>query len=113
MPRALPIQKRNPHAVHIGRLGGKKGGAARALALSPEKRKAIAQLAAMARWGISKSNPQTATVFLRAKRKILEDQVALLETRLQKVCAEIATLDDLERRLNRPAAAATPEIKEP
>ena len=38
-------------AKAIGRLGGLKGGKARADKLSPEKRKAIAQKAAKARWG--------------------------------------------------------------
>ncbi len=42
--------KKNPHAVALGRKGGKKGGLARAKALSPERRKEIARLAVQARW---------------------------------------------------------------
>ena len=48
-----PIQfpkKKNPAAVALGKLGGRKGGRARAAKLSPEKRKEIAQRAAQARW---------------------------------------------------------------
>jgi len=41
---------KNPAAVALGRLGGAKGGTARAKALSPAKRKAIAKKAAAARW---------------------------------------------------------------
>ena len=41
---------KNPHAVALGKLGGPKGGAARAAALSPAKRRAIAKKAALARW---------------------------------------------------------------
>lgn len=41
---------KNPAAVALGRLGGKKGGKARARKLSPERRKEIAQKAAAARW---------------------------------------------------------------
>lgn len=41
---------KNPHAVAMGKLGGPKGGIARAKALSKEKRKAIAKKAAMVRW---------------------------------------------------------------
>jgi hypothetical protein len=41
---------KNPAAVSLGRLGGLKGGKARAQALSPEKRKAIAKKAAKMRW---------------------------------------------------------------
>ena len=42
---------KNPAAVELGRLGGKKGGQARANSLSPEERSAIARKAAQARWG--------------------------------------------------------------
>jgi hypothetical protein len=45
------IRKKNPAAVSLGRLGGLKGGKARANKLSPQKRKAIARKAAKARWG--------------------------------------------------------------
>ena len=41
---------KNPHAVALGKLGGASGGAARAKALTPAKRKAIAKAAALARW---------------------------------------------------------------
>jgi hypothetical protein len=41
---------KNPAAVALGRLGGIKGGKARAAKLSPRKRKAIAKKAAAARW---------------------------------------------------------------
>jgi hypothetical protein len=44
-----PHQK-NPAAVALGRLGGLKGGKARAEKLSARKRSEIAQLAAKARW---------------------------------------------------------------
>jgi hypothetical protein len=46
---ALPKEK-NPAAVALGRLGGLKGGKARAEKLSPAKRKAIAKKAAQTRW---------------------------------------------------------------
>lgn len=42
---------KNPAAVALGKLGGAKGGKARAAKLSPAKRKAIAQKAARTRWG--------------------------------------------------------------
>ena len=41
---------KNPAAVALGKLGGAKGGRARAEALSPAKRRAIAKKAAKARW---------------------------------------------------------------
>jgi hypothetical protein len=42
--------KKNPAAVALGRLGGLKGGKARASKLTPEQRKEIAKKAAEARW---------------------------------------------------------------
>lgn len=46
---------KNPAAVELGRLGGLKGGKARAASLSMAKRKAIARKAALARWGKPKA----------------------------------------------------------
>ena len=48
-------QDKNPAAVALGRLGGKKGGKARAESLTPERRKEIAKKAAQKRWGIKSS----------------------------------------------------------
>jgi hypothetical protein len=42
--------KKNPAAVALGRLGGLKGGKARAEKLTAAQRKESAQKAAMARW---------------------------------------------------------------
>lgn len=42
--------QKNPAAVALGRMGGLKGGKARAESLSAKKRRAIAQKAAKARW---------------------------------------------------------------
>ena len=47
--------EKNPAAVALGRLGGKKGGPARAAKLTPEERREIAQKAARARWGEQKT----------------------------------------------------------
>jgi len=46
-----PVSGKNPAAVELGRLGGLKGGKARAEKLSPERRKEIAKKAAEKRWG--------------------------------------------------------------
>ena len=45
-----PPSDKNPHAVALGRLGGMKGGKARAKKLTPEQRREIARKAAAARW---------------------------------------------------------------
>jgi len=45
-----PAEDKNPHAVALGRMGGKRGGRARADKLSPERRSEIAKKAAAARW---------------------------------------------------------------
>lgn len=50
-PKQPPPKPKHPAAVELGRLGGLKGGKARAAKLSPAKRKAIAKKAAAKRWG--------------------------------------------------------------
>ena len=52
-PPKEPPRKKNPNAVALGKLGGKKGGDARAKTLSPEQRRAIAEKAARVRWAKS------------------------------------------------------------
>jgi len=49
-PVLTPAPVKNPAAVALGRLGGLKGGKARAASLTPKKRKAIARKAAISRW---------------------------------------------------------------
>ena len=45
-----PTGDKNPAAVELGRLGGQKGGKARAEKLSPERRSEIAKNAVNKRW---------------------------------------------------------------
>lgn len=49
-PPAKGDDGKNPAAVALGRLGGAKGGKARADSLTPKKRREIAEKAAKARW---------------------------------------------------------------
>ncbi len=49
----FPTHKKNAAAVALGKLGGMKGGKARAAKLTPTERKEIAQKAAKARWARS------------------------------------------------------------
>ena len=46
-----PVEReKNPHAVALGRLGGQRGGKARAERMTPAKRSEIARVAARSRW---------------------------------------------------------------
>jgi hypothetical protein len=47
--RVEPVA-RNPHAAALAQLGARRGGLARAAALSPKRRREIASAAARARW---------------------------------------------------------------
>ena len=47
-----PPDTRNPSAVALGKLGGAKGGKARAKALTAEQRSEIAKKAAARRWSV-------------------------------------------------------------
>jgi hypothetical protein len=49
-----PEREKNPAAVALGKLGGAKGGQARAAKMTPEERKESASKAARARWGNNK-----------------------------------------------------------
>lgn len=49
-----PEQVKNPAAQALGRLGGLKGGKARAASMTPEQRKEIAKKAAASRWSKKK-----------------------------------------------------------
>lgn len=49
-PKEPEQPEKNKAAQELGRLGGLKGGKARAEKLTPEQRKEIAQLAAQTRW---------------------------------------------------------------
>ena len=49
--------EKNPAAVALGRLGGKKGGPARAKKLTKKRRSEIAKKAAEARWQKKKKQP--------------------------------------------------------
>lgn len=51
-----PESGKNPAAVALGKLGGKKGGPARAKKLSKKRRSEIAKKAALARWSEQKQN---------------------------------------------------------
>ena len=49
-PKPVEQPEKNPAAVALGRLGGIKGGAARAKKLTAQERSEIAKKAAKARW---------------------------------------------------------------
>lgn len=53
-PAKNDLPGKNPAAVALGRLGGLKGGKARAKNLSAKRRKEIAQTAAKSRWRAKK-----------------------------------------------------------
>lgn len=50
-PRPDPDAGKNPAAVALGKLGGAKGGKARAARMTPEERRESARRAARLRWG--------------------------------------------------------------
>jgi hypothetical protein len=56
-----PNTGKNPRSVAAGRIGGKVGGRARAIALSAARRRKIAKKAAQARWKPSSKDETTVT----------------------------------------------------
>ncbi|HXO26163.1 MAG TPA: hypothetical protein VOA80_02360 [Thermoanaerobaculia bacterium] len=57
-PQPDPDAMKNPAAVALGKLGGAKGGNARAAKMSPEERRESARKAAAARWGKARQAPR-------------------------------------------------------
>lgn len=93
-PPVTPEPSKNPDAVALGKLGGAKGGKARAEKLSPERRKQIAQEAAAKRWGP------------RAPRHQAAEPPALPAPQLTArdlVVSDREIAEPEERRLGRPA----------
>lgn len=64
--------KRHGYAVELGRLGGLKGGPARAKALSKEERIRIARKGAMTRWGTLLDCPFCHMIDLEFEEGIME-----------------------------------------
>lgn len=87
-------EKKNAAAVALGRLGGLKGGNARAASLSPLERKEIARKGAQKRWeNAAKRNQEILTEemeFLALKRAgmTLEE----IQTRMRKSHAELSNM---------------------
>ena len=74
-------QKASEAARELSKLGSSKGGKARAAALAPSERSAIARRAARARWGVVGSDegtlPESASVASSSLRSDLDDDVSL------------------------------------
>lgn len=68
-PKTEQPPVKNEAAVALGRLGGKKGGAARAAKLSPEERSAIAKAAANKRWSMQQVEDQAPSVEAQKQKK--------------------------------------------
>lgn len=69
---------KNPAAVALGRLGGAKGGKARAASLTPKQRSQIAQMAAKARWGKKKGglDPKRHYLHVLARKRPTSQELA-------------------------------------
>ena len=59
------MKEKNPAAVELGRIGGLKGGPARAKKLSPRERSRIASIAANERWRRDRERFSLAEAYLR------------------------------------------------
>jgi hypothetical protein len=87
--RIVRESTKNPAAVSLGRLGGLKGGKARAEKLSPERRREIASKAAKKRW--AKQNGAKETL------DDLKSRAAEKQPRLDSMLSEV---NELKRTAN-------------
>ena len=86
----MPLRKKNPSAVSLGRRGGKIGGPARAAKLTPEQRSESARKAVQARWARSNEAVDTSKKALHLcldRIKIAKDESELrrLTEELQRI----------------------------
>jgi hypothetical protein len=68
-PKTEPPPVKNQAAVELGKLGGMKGGAARAAKLTPEQRSEIARKAAAKRWSTRVEAESAAAPFPPSRKK--------------------------------------------
>ena len=92
--KANAVSKKNPHAVALGRLGGKKGGKARAAALTAERRIAISKAAAASRWG----DPEKRLDEKRNKFVVQKANSYLRKLRLKKTAPHRKRANQLARQ---------------
>jgi hypothetical protein len=97
---AVTIKKKNPAAVALGRIGGKKGGPARAAKLTPAQRSDSARKAVQARWAKNKdasgNEAAPAAVAVDSSKKALH--LCLKRIKQAKTEGEIRRLtQDLQR----------------
>ena len=69
IPESVRPGQKNPYASSLGRLGGLKGGPARAAKLSAKQRREIATKAAKARWAGKKAKSKDARPARDARKK--------------------------------------------
>jgi hypothetical protein len=69
-------REKNPHAVALGKLGGSKGGRARAEALSPKRRTEISREAANTRWARVKAAEKKEATAKRKAAKVRKARTA-------------------------------------
>jgi hypothetical protein len=97
---AVTVKKKNPAAVALGRKGGKKGGSARAVKLTPVQRSESARKAVQARWAKTKvaagREAAPATPGIDASKKALH--LCLKRIKQAKTESELRRLaEDLQR----------------
>jgi hypothetical protein len=98
---ASMANEKNPAAVSLGTLGGRKGGVARATKLTSAERKMIAQVAAQARW----ATRDLEALDRSALSKGMADQMPDMSG-LNKAFADISGMAALSRSM----AAQTPDM---
>jgi hypothetical protein len=95
--------RKNPAAVALGRLGGKKGGHARAHTLTPERRREIAVKAAKARW-----QDQPAA---RELKRIFEEHLDQFSPEEQKTMVRAALAIPVRDKKSEPRASRSRTVR--
>lgn len=86
---------KNPAAVALGRLGGLKGGKARAAKMTPTERSQSARRAAEKRWGLVPSIRRRSSI-----KEQVTKELHRLETEILQARKDLKLIEKLERELN-------------
>jgi len=97
---SMPLKKKDPAAVALGRKGGEKGGPARAARLTPDERSASARRAVQARWA-KKAKDGSGHVVLKSKDMGIKKFGESRKEQMREAAPATKVLDTSRKALHR------------
>jgi hypothetical protein len=99
MIESMDVKRKNPAAVALGRKGGKKGGPARAVKLTPEQRSESARKAVQARWA-KKTKMGSDYIALKSKDMDIKEFSEFRKEAMSEAASAPTVLDTSKKALH-------------